>query len=263
MKNIKSLFKPLLKLLAFALVIFLYLILSFLIICMNFFSMPKSRGLLLHLVRLVGKSGIKILGMKVTINGESPSLNDHFFIVSNHLGYLDIFIIAKYFPAVFVTSVEMRETKFLGEVCYLGGCHFVERRSLKKLAKEIREIAETLKENMNVVLFPEAKSTNGEKVIDFKPSLFEAARRQNSVILPLCLNYRKLDGEALTVRNRDEVFWYGEMSFFPHFLNLLNKKSIEVELNILPTLDSRHFQNRNELAEKSYELISKRYININ
>lgn len=225
--------------------------------------MAKSRELLQHLVRLVGKSGIRILGINVKVNGDIPSLNDHFFIVSNHLGYLDIFIIAKYFPAVFVTSVEMRETKFLGEVCYLGGCHFVERRSLKKLAREIREIADSLKENMNVVLFPEAKSTNGEKVIDFKPSLFEAARRQNSVILPLCLNYKKLDEKPITLANRDEVFWYGEMSFFPHFLNLLNKKSIEVELNILSSLDSRHFKDRNELAEKTYELISKRYETIN
>lgn len=259
MKNIKSVF----KLLAFAVVIFLYLALSFVIICMNFFSMPKSRELLLHLVRLVGKAGISILGIKVTVKGEMPSVNNHFFIVSNHLGYLDIFIIAKYFPAVFVTSVEMRETKFLGEVCYLGGCHFVERRSLKKLAREIREIADTLKDNMNVVLFPEAKSTNGEKVIDFKPSLFEAARRQNSVILPLCLNYRKLDGEAITLANRDEVFWYGEMSFFPHFLSLLNKKSIEVDLNILGTLESQRFKDRNELADKTYDLISKQYLPIN
>lgn len=259
MKNIKSVF----KLLAFAIVIFLYLALSFVIICMNFFSMAKSRELLLHLVRLVGKAGISILGIKVTVKGEMPSVNNHFFIVSNHLGYLDIFIIAKYFPAVFVTSVEMRETKFLGEVCYLGGCHFVERRSLKKLAREIREIAETLKDNMNVVLFPEAKSTNGEKVIDFKPSLFEAARRQNSVILPLCLNYRKLDGEAITLKNRDEVFWYGEMSFFPHFLNLLNKRSIEVDLNVLSTLESQRFKDRNELADKTYDLISKQYLSIN
>ncbi len=225
--------------------------------------MPKSRELLLHLVRLVGKAGISILGIKVTVKGEMPSVNNHFFIVSNHLGYLDIFIIAKYFPAVFVTSVEMRETKFLGEVCYLGGCHFVERRSLKKLAREIREIADTLKDNMNVVLFPEAKSTNGEKVIDFKPSLFEAARRQNSVILPLCLNYRKLDGEVITLKNRDEVFWYGEMSFFPHFLSLLNKKSIEVDLNVLGTLESQRFKDRNELADKTYDLISKQYLPIN
>lgn len=225
--------------------------------------MAKSRELLLHLVRLVGKAGISILGINVTVKGEMPSVNNHFFIVSNHLGYLDIFIIAKYFPAVFVTSVEMRETKFLGEVCYLGGCHFVERRSLKKLAREIREIADTLKDNMNVVLFPEAKSTNGEKVIDFKPSLFEAARRQNSVILPLCLNYRKLDGEVITLSNRDEVFWYGEMSFFPHFLNLLNKRSIEVDLNVLSTLESQRFKDRNELADKTYDLISKQYLPIN
>ena len=247
------------KLVLFALVVGTYLCASFFVLALHFFSIPKSRMILLNLVRLVGKAGVKLLGIKVKIKGEIPSLNDHFLIVSNHLGYLDILIISKYFPSVFVTSQEMRETKFLGELCYLGGCHFVERRSIKNIAHEIKEISNTLKENMNIVLFPEAQSTNGDYVKEFKKALFEVGFKHKEIVLPLCLNYIKIDGVPVTKENRDDVCWYGEMSFFPHILNLFKRKSIEVELTISRPLDSRNYLSRNDLADKTYEIISKEY----
>lgn len=247
------------KLLFFTLVICTYLCASFFVLALHFFSVSRARMILQNLVRLVGKAGVTLLGIKVKINGEIPSLNDHFLIVSNHLGYLDILIISKYFPSVFVTSQEMRETKFLGELCYLGGCHFVERRSIKNITREIKEISNTLKDNMNIVLFPEAQSTNGDNVKEFKKALFEVGFKHKEMILPLCLNYVAIDGKPLTKENRDDVFWYGDMSFFPHILNLFKRKSIEVELNIFNTIDSRSFLSRNDLADKTYEVISKAY----
>lgn len=251
------------KLSLFIFVIVSYVSISFITIVLHSFKMPKARFFLRYYISIVGRLGLIIFGVKLTIRGRDQFKNRAKMIISNHLGYLDILIIASLYPSIFVTSKEMRESKILGELCFLGGCHFVERRSPKHLVREIKEIAKTLAQKMNVVLFPEATSTDGSRVIEFKKSLFEVGFKNKELFLPICLNYKKLDEEKITSANRDNVFWYGEMPFFPHAINLLKRKSLEVEVTIFECLDSNEFANRNDLADKAYALISKDYEKIN
>ena len=156
----------------------------------------------------------------------------------------------------------MKETPFLGKICLLGGCLFVERRSKSGLNNEIKELSEALDDGLSVVIFPEARSTNGEAVIQFKRPLFQAAINSCAHVLPVCLNYKKLDGEKLDLSNRDRVFWYGDMGFLGHALKLFSHKDIQVELTIMPSLNSVEFADKNELAEACYKLVSDEYQNI-
>jgi predicted unusual protein kinase regulating ubiquinone biosynthesis (AarF/ABC1/UbiB family) len=61
---------------------------------------------------------------------------------------VDILVLAAVRPAVFITSVELRNTFPLGMLAWFGGSIFVERRSPAGLKKEIRDIARTLQELM-------------------------------------------------------------------------------------------------------------------
>jgi 1-acyl-sn-glycerol-3-phosphate acyltransferase len=153
----------------------------------------------------------------------------------------------------------MKETPFLGQLCLLGGCLFVERRSKAGLINEVTELAEALKLGLNVVIFPEATSTNGEDVIRFKRPLFQAGLNAEASILPLCLNYKTLDDEKITIKNRDKVFWYGDMGFGQHALKLLQHKKVIIELTILPAYKAFDFPGKNELTQHTYVAIHSHY----
>lgn len=244
---------------AFVVTIVAYFIVSFSIFILAGFSFERARPFLTQVISLTSKIGLRIFNVKIRKNFAPTKDHENFLIVSNHLSYLDIMIISSFFPTCFVTSKEMKETPFLGQMCLLGGCLFVERRSRAGITNEIQELTDALDDGLNIVIFPEATSTNGESVIRFRRPLFQAAINSHSKVLPLCLNYRTLDGEKLTLKNRDKVFWYGDMSFLDHVLKLFSHKSIVAELTVMPSLSSEHFQDKNTLADTCFELISKEF----
>jgi 1-acyl-sn-glycerol-3-phosphate acyltransferase len=51
---------------------------------------------------------LRLIGIKVITHGLKPEYrNFHYLLVSNHLSYLDIAIIASVFPAIFVANREV------------------------------------------------------------------------------------------------------------------------------------------------------------
>lgn len=180
-------------------------------------------------------------------------------IVSNHLSYIDVLIISSLVPSVFITSVELKRTFLLGALAWFGGCLFVERRNPSGLKQEIKDIAHVLDQGFSVVLFPEGTTSNGDCVRQFKNSLFDAAVSAGSDILPLCLRYTKINGESVTAGNRDDVFYYGGMTFFKHLPRLVSQKSINVDVIPLKTIAARADVSRKELAAQAHDAISTAY----
>lgn len=243
----------------FVIALMAYFLVSFTIFAFAGFSFDRARPFLTKVISITSQVGLKIFNVKVRKNFSPLEPGENYLIVSNHLSYLDILIISSYFPTCFVTSNEMKETPFLGQMCLLGGCLFVERRSKAGIAAEVKELSDALLDGLNVVIFPEATSTNGEAVIRFRRPLFQAAVNSHSKVLPVCLNYRTLDGEKLTLKNRDKVFWYGDMAFLGHALKLFTHKSVVAELTVMKSLNSEDFGDKNSLADKCFELVSEEY----
>ncbi|MAF78948.1 MAG: 1-acyl-sn-glycerol-3-phosphate acyltransferase [Halobacteriovoraceae bacterium] len=228
------------------------------------FNPMKARHLLCRIVSFYCKVGIKLLGFQVSENYRIDKLKlvDHnFFIVSNHLSYMDILVMCSQHPACFVTSVEMRDTPFLGHLCKLAGCVFVERRNKRNLGGEVAEITQALKEGLNVVVFPEATSTNGEGVIRFKRPLFRAAMDSNIPILPMTVNYTHLNGEKVTKENRDYICWYGDMTFVDHLWKLFTISITRASLTISEIVRPRDYENDLEnLVLMAHDRVEENFI---
>lgn len=244
---------------AFFILAIFYFISALVILLFSAGSFTRARARLIHLVSFVCKCALFLFRVKVIKNFPPLKENENYLIIGNHLSYIDILTISSNFPTCFVTSMEMKETPFLGQLCLLGGCLFVERRSRKGIGGEVGEIAEALRSGLNVVIFPEATSTNGETVIRFRRPLFQAAFNADSKVLPVCLNYRSVNGEKVSLKNRDSVFWYGDMGFGAHALKFMTHKEVVVELSVLPVLDPKDFPGKNELSQHSFDLIHSRY----
>ena len=154
----------------------------------------------------------------------------------------------------------MKETPGLGQICILGGCLFVERRNRSNILGEIGEIEDALKNGLNILLFPEAKSTNGDEVIKFKRSLFQAAVNCDHDTYTLSLNYNEVNGERIKLHNRDKVFWYGDMDFAGHFFELCQQSSIHVDLTGHSALSPKSANNcSGTLRDNAFDIIESQY----
>lgn len=203
--------------------------------------------------------GTKIFNIKVMVdNHENIDLSPNYLLVGNHLSYVDIIALSSIKPTLFVTSKEMQKTPGLGFLCEMAGCVFVDRRNKQNLRKEIQEIIDALNEGSPVTFFPEATSTNGEGLLRFRLPLFEASIASKKSVLPFCINYLSLDNKEVSLENRDQLFWYGDMSFGGHFWNFLKNKETTLMISFFHPIDP-HRLNREDLCQKSYSVISNCY----
>lgn len=200
----------------------------------------------------------KVFNLQVTVKG-TPHQESSFLYVGNHTGFVDIFALSSVMPAVFVTSQEMRETPFLGSICEMGGCVFVERRSRTRIMRELNVLKEALEEGHNVVLYPEATSTDGSKVLPFKKTLMMAAPQAGRPIQPGCVNFVDIGGEEFSFENRDNVCWYGDMTFVTAMWNMLTTSYIKLEIEFLEPIHVSEDADRSEVAALAHSAVSARF----
>ena len=205
----------------------LYFLLTFPFYPLYLIAPMKARFILKKIVSQISTFILYVLNVEIDIFGQPPQGNH--LLVCNHQSYLDVLIIASRIETLFVTSLEMKKTFFLGQVSSLAGCVFIDRRSKKNLKKEIKSMNDALNYH-NVLIFPEGTATNGEGILPFKKPLFSSAYFSKSPVTPICLNYESIEDEKVTHKNRDVVCWYADMNFLTHFFRLSQKKKIKVSL---------------------------------
>lgn len=217
----------------------------------------KTKKIISYLVAALSWLLLKLMNVTVKWTGNIDKTKNY-YIVSNHLSYVDILVICMRMPSVFVTSMEMKRTPVLGQITDLAGCLYVERRSRKNIKNEIKNIIDALKNGLNVTVFPESTSTNGEQVLPFKRSLYQSAIESQIEVLPMTLNYERMNGEKIHTENRDLIFWYADMTFADHLYKLcLEVKSLEVELKAHSPLKPNH--DSATLRDMSYQIINNEY----
>lgn len=205
-----------------------------------------------HFLRMLSHLGLWLLGVKVNVVGEAlPDGISNALFVGNHMSYVDVLVIARNFPACFVTSVEIKETPGLGLICQMAGCLFVERRNKQNLISEVRELTDGLKNGLNIAIFPEATSSNGEQIYRFRRPLYVSAIEAGAKIVPMCLNYRSVGGQPISRANRDNICWYGDMDFLPHLWALVGCGGIQADLHFLPPIATRAGDESTALAERT------------
>jgi 1-acyl-sn-glycerol-3-phosphate acyltransferase len=139
-------------------------------------------------------------------------------IVSNHLSYLDIPVLASVRPAVFVAKADVSLWPVLGWYTRLAGTLYVERERRRDVSRMQAAMSQVLDERHVLLFFPEGTSSGGETVLPFRSSLLEPVARKSFPVTPVALSYAAAE----------EVCYWGDMTLFPHLLNLLTKREIRV-----------------------------------
>ena len=140
-------------------------------------STPAARALW---VQRHSRRVLKIFKLEPRVAGPVPTRG---LLVSNHLGYLDILVLASITPAVFVSKREIKSWPVVGWLAQMGGTLFVNRERRVQVGRVNDEIQAALNQGALVVLFPEGTSSNGQTVLPFKSSLLEPAAQSSASAL--------------------------------------------------------------------------------
>jgi len=183
-------------------------------------------------------TALRRLNIKCEWTGPLPQSG---LLVSNHLGYLDIFVFGTAMPCVFVSKAEVRNWPVFGTLTTIAGTIYIDRarRSDTKTAND--GIRRALQQGLPVVIFPEGTSSDGSRLLPFYPSLFEPAVDCGVPITAAHIQYNLEDGDV----RRDIAYW-GDMTFFPHLLKLLSKGGLSATVTFSDR--SRIFDDRKVAA---------------
>ncbi len=172
------------------------------------------------------KALCRIFGVRVSVRGPAPK--PPFFLVSNHLSYIDIFVLGTQLPCVFVAKAEIDGWPIFGAICRSVNTIFIDRKSKRKLPQILARIEEALGAGQGVVIFPEGTSGAGDCVMPFRSPLLEFAMSSAEGVHHATINYRSPEGEAPTHLS---VSWWGDMPLGAHLREFLWLPHVEASIH--------------------------------
>ncbi|MCB1484619.1 MAG: 1-acyl-sn-glycerol-3-phosphate acyltransferase, partial [Hyphomicrobiaceae bacterium] len=171
----------------------------------------------------------RVLGIKLTING-AVARDCPVLLVSNHTSWLDIPVLSAVAPVSFVAKKEVGNWPFVSSLARLQRTVFVDRTRRHAAGQSAQEITDRLKTGDAIVLFAEGTSSDGNRVLPFKTSLFAAVKPSRTeetkqpaatpslvnddappMVQTLAIVYTHLHGLPLGRADRPRVGWYGDM----------------------------------------------------
>lgn len=163
--------------------------------------------------------------MRVTVEGSPPAAP--FLLVSNHLSYMDIILLAMVVDAAFVAKADLRSWPALGRVFATADTIFIDRGRRRDVVRVTERIHHELARGLGVVVFPEGTSTKGDGMLPFKPPLLDFAARRDHPVHYAAISYTTAAGDGPASRL---ICWWGDTPFLPHILELLRLERFDARL---------------------------------
>lgn len=172
-----------------------------------------------------GKISLWILSIDIRVHGKPPE--PPFFIVSNHLSYLDIVVYAAVLKTTFVSKAEIKQWPIIGYMARSLGIIFINRRVKSDVHRVNNEISKKVNENQGVLFFPEATTSPGKEILPFRPSLLEHAVSVGEGVHFSALRYETSKQDLPAYRS---VCWWDDMPIHKHFYTLTCNKKIYADI---------------------------------
>ena len=186
-----------------------------------------------------------IMGLKRNMNGVPTP--ERGACVANHSSWLDIFVLNASKRIYFVAKSEVRGWPVIGWLARGTGTVFI-RRDRREAKRQQALFEDRLRAGHHLLFFPEGTSSDGQRVLPFKTTLFAAftteSLRDFLTIQPVSLRYHAPTGE-------DPRFygWWGEMGFGYGLLKVLAvRRQGAVDVVYHPPLRVADYPDRKALA---------------
>lgn len=221
----------------------------------HLFKRPHWRD---RMIRLCNHGLLLIIGIRLTVSGELAAQRP-LLLVTNHLSYLDIILIAACARTKFTPKSEIGGWFFVGSFCRLCGSIFIDRRR-EKVAQMKKVLHDALAAGDVVCLFPEATTGRGLEVKPFKSGFFDLAQEEFEGtalhVQPAAVVYTHVGGLPIDTTQWPMIAWYGDMELAPHLWQLLMLPGISAEMVFLPAMATGKDTDRKILASQCQKAVA-------
>jgi 1-acyl-sn-glycerol-3-phosphate acyltransferase len=195
----------------------------------------------------------RLLGMRVRVHGRIARHGPVLFM-ANHTSYLDVPALGSVVPAFFVAKSDVAHWPVFGPLTRLYRTVFVERKATRAAAQR-DVIRPMLERGTSLVIFPEGTSSDGQRVLPFKSSLFGLAEGLlpsggEVRVQPVSIVCTRMGGLPVNQGDRAFYAWFGDMDFLPHLWRAFQQAHFTVDIIFHPpTSIAAHGNDRKELAK--------------
>lgn len=173
-----------------------------------------------------------ILQVEVDIRNEAGA-STQALIVSNHISWLDIFVINSLQPCRFVAKADIRSWPALGWLCEKSGTIFIARGKQREVRRVYEGLVTSIRAGERIAFFPEGTTAAQGTLLPFHPNLFEAAIEAGVPVQPYALRYLDEQGNLHAAAD-----FIGDMTFVDSMLLIMKTRKMTAQLILLPTIET-------------------------
>ncbi len=189
-----------------------------------------------YLPRFWHRIARRVLGLKIIRHGQLEKRRP-VLLVANHSSWMDIIVLAAVADVVFIAKSEVKGWPVFGWLAVWQRTVFVERERRRDTGNQVSEVGRRLADGEIVVLFAEGTTSDGNRVLPFKSSLFgsaasalDASPEGRVAIQPVALAYTHAHGLPLGRYGRPIAAWPGDVELTPHLLAILKEGGVDVHV---------------------------------
>lgn len=171
-------------------------------------------------------------------------------IVTNHISWLDVFVLNAISPMRFVAKSEVKAWPIIGWFCAQTKTLFIARGKASDAARINTRMTELLNKGENLAVFPEGTTTNGKSVARFHSSLLQAAIDAHVQVKPIAIRYEDQLGSL-----SNAAAYIDDVSLLTSIWSILCCDGLHVRLQATSPLDTLKVGRRNlaQTAQKNIE----------
>lgn len=141
-----------------------------------------------------------------------------YFLVANHLSYIDILAITRFAGPIFVARGDVESWPVIGTIIRSTHMIFINRADRRDTYRVNKLIEHALATGDGVAVFAESRISRGIGVEPFKSALIQPAAAMGIPVHHVTVTYRSLPGAAPA---HEAVSWWLPVPFFAHLRRLL------------------------------------------
>ena len=201
---------------------------------------------------------LTILGIRLLIDSDDAlHAVDSGLIVTNHISWLDVFVLNAVVPMRFVAKSEVRTWPVIGWLCARAQTVFIERGKARSAARVNVQLVEMLKRGECLAVFPEGTTTDGAQVAHFHSSLLQPAIDAGVPVQAIALRYQDAYGQR-----SDAAAYIDEISFGESMWMILSARQLQVRLVAAAPLTTVG-ADRRSLTQSAHQAIAASLLALN
>ncbi|MGA7156339.1 MAG: lysophospholipid acyltransferase family protein [Acidobacteriaceae bacterium] len=194
---------------------------------------PRTRALRAAWLSRICHRLLRPQHITVTAIGPIPA---HGAIISNHLTYADIAVLATIQPCVFVSKIELRSTPVFGWISMMAGTVYINRKAGRTAGRSASKAAEGMakgfRDALPVVFFPEGTTSLGDApTLPFRSGLLAMALAAGEPITAAFIHYELSPADlAAGYSTHNDVHW-GKQTLFQHVWNFVGLTNVHATIH--------------------------------